>query len=107
MQEFPPDATQWSVQSMAETTGVSRTTIHCIHEQIDTVTPPELILHLIIDNYATHKHPKVVKWLKRHPWFHVHFVHCIPTSSSRLIVERWSRDFTQKRICNGVFRGVA
>lgn len=74
-------------------------------EQIDAETPAELQLHLIVDNYATHKHPKVVKWLKKHPRFHIHF---IPTSSSWLnIVERWFRDLTQKRIRNGVFRSVA
>lgn len=74
-------------------------------KQIDAETPPELQLHLIVDNYATHKHEKVVKWLKRHKRFHLHF---IPTSSSWLnVVERWFRDLTQKRIRNGVFRSVA
>src|ERR1019366_5726590 len=48
---------------------------------IDQVTPPEKDLHLIVDNYATHKHPKVQRWLTRHPRFHVHFT---PTSSSWL-----------------------
>src|SRR5881296_3551508 len=46
---------------------------------IDHQTPPELDLHLIVDNYSTHKHPKVKAWLKRHSRFHLHFV---PTSSS-------------------------
>lgn len=73
-------------------------------EQIDAETPPGLQLHLIVDNYATHKHAKVKRWLKRHPRFHLHF---IPTSSSWLnVVERWFRDLTQKRIRNGVFRNV-
>ena len=50
---------------------------------------PEFDLHLIVDNYATHKHPKVRAWLKRHPRFHVHFT---PTSSSWLnVIERWFR----------------
>jgi len=71
---------------------------------IDEQTPAELDLHLIVDNYATHKHPKVKKWLKRHPRFHVHF---IPTSSSWLnLIERWFRDLTDKRIRRGVFRSV-
>jgi transposase len=71
---------------------------------IDEQTPPELDLHLIVDNYATHKHPKVKNWLKRHPRFHVHF---IPTSSSWLnLIERWFRDLTDKRIRRGVFRSV-
>jgi transposase len=72
---------------------------------IDQQTPAELDLHLIVDNYATHKHPKVKAWLKRHPRFHQHFV---PTSSSWLnMVERWFRDLTDKRIRRGVFKSVA
>ena len=72
--------------------------------QIDEQTPAELDLHLIADNYATHKHPKVKSWLKRHPRFHMHF---IPTSSSWLnLVERWFREITDKRIRRGVFHSV-
>ena len=71
---------------------------------IDEQTAPELDLHLIVDNYATHKHPKVTAWLKRHPRFHVHF---IPTSSSWLnVVERWFREITDKRIRRGTFQNV-
>jgi transposase len=71
---------------------------------IDAQTPSRLDLHLIVDNYATHKHPKVLAWLKRHPRFHVHF---IPTSSSWLnLVERWFREITDKRIRRGTFRSV-
>ena len=71
---------------------------------IDAQTPPELDLHLIVDNYATHKHPRVKSWLKRHPRFHVHF---IPTSSSWLnLIERWFREITDKRIRRGTFRNV-
>jgi transposase len=74
-------------------------------KRIDAETPAELDLHLIVDNYATHKHPKVKSWLKRHPRFHIHFT---PTSSSWLnVIERWFRDITQERIRNGVFRSVA
>jgi transposase len=74
-------------------------------KKIDAETPAELDLHLIVDNYATHKHPKVMSWLKRHPRFHLHFT---PTSSSWLnVIERWFRDITQNRIRNGVFRSVA
>jgi transposase len=73
-------------------------------KQIDAETTPELDLHLIVDNYATHKHPKVQKWLKRHRRFHMHF---IPTSSSWLnLVERWFREITDKRIRRGVFQSV-
>jgi transposase len=73
-------------------------------KQIDAETPPELDLHLVVDNYATHKHPNVKAWLKRHSRFHLHF---IPTSSSWLnLVERWFREITDKRIRRGVFRSV-
>jgi transposase len=73
-------------------------------KQIDEQTPANLDLHLIADNYATHKHPKVLSWLKRHPRFHMHFT---PTSSSWLnLVERWFREITDKRIRRGVFRSV-
>jgi transposase len=55
---------------------------------IENVTPKEKQSHLIADNYATHKHPKVQKWLSRHPRFHIRFT---PTSSSWLnLVERSS-----------------
>ncbi len=73
-------------------------------KQIDAETPSQLDLHLIVDNYATHKHPNVQKWLKRHRRFHLHF---IPTSSSWLnLVERWFREITDKRIRRGVFKSV-
>jgi len=72
---------------------------------IDQQTPADLDLHLIVDNYATHKHPRVLAWLKRHPRFHMHFT---PTSSSWLnMVERWFGEITGKRIRRGVFRSVA
>src|SRR3989339_151418 len=71
---------------------------------IDTKTPCDLNLHLIVDNYGTHKHPRVELWLKRHPRFYLHF---IPTSSSWLnMVERWFREITVKRIRRGSFRNV-
>ena len=73
-------------------------------KQIDAETPEDIDLHLIVDNYATHKHPKVKAWLKRHKRFHVHF---IPTSSSWLnIIERFFRDLDEKRVRRGVFRSV-
>ena len=71
---------------------------------IDFETPPELDLHLIVDNYGTHKHPRVQSWLTRHPRFHIHF---IPTSSSWLnLVERWFREITEKRLRRGSFHSV-
>ena len=73
-------------------------------KQIDAETPSDLDLHLIVDNYATHKHPNVKAWLKRHKRFHVHF---IPTSSSWLnVIERFFRDLDEKRVRRGVFRSV-
>jgi transposase len=74
-------------------------------QQIDRETPADLDLHLIADNYCTHKHPRVQRWLRRHKRFHMHF---IPTSSSWLnLVERWFREITDKRIRRGVFKSVA
>jgi len=71
---------------------------------IDEVTPASQQIHLIADNYATHKHPKVQRWLARHPRFHIYFT---PTSSSWLnMVERFFRDITQNRIRSGIFRDV-
>jgi len=71
---------------------------------IDDLTPPGQELHLIADNYATHKHPKVHRWLARHPRFHLHFT---PTGSSWLnMVERFFRDLTVQRLRRGVFRDV-
>ena len=73
-------------------------------KRIDSQTPAELDLHLIIDNYRTHKHPRVQAWLRRHPRFHLHF---IPTSSSWLnLVERWFREITDKRLRRGSFENV-
>jgi transposase len=73
-------------------------------ELIDQETPAELDLHLIVDNYRTHKHAKVQRWLKRHPRFHIHF---IPTSSSWLnLIERWFREITDKRIRRDSFTSV-
>lgn len=71
---------------------------------LDQQTPPTRPLHLIVDNYATHTHPTVLRWLARHPRFHMHF---IPTSSSWLnLIERWFRDLTTRRLRRGVFRHV-
>jgi transposase len=73
-------------------------------KHLDAVMPAEKQLHLIVDNYATHKHAKVQRWLKRHPRFHFHFT---PTSSSWLnMVERFFRDLTVNRLRRGVFRDV-
>lgn len=74
-------------------------------QMIDRETPAHLQIHVIADNYGTHKHARVQKWLQRHPRFHMHFT---PTSSSWLnMVERFFRDITTKRIRRGAFRSVA
>jgi transposase len=71
---------------------------------VDQETPPELELHLIVDNYGTHKHPRVKAWLAKHRRFHLHFT---PTSASWLnLVERWLRELSQKRIRRGSFASV-
>ena len=72
--------------------------------RVDNETPKGLAVHMILDNYATHKHPEVKAWLIKHPRFHLHFT---PTSSSWLnLVERWFRDITDKAIRRGVFVSV-
>jgi transposase len=72
---------------------------------IDQKTPADLDLHLIVDNYATHKTPAVKRWLKSHPRFHLHFT---PTSASWLnMVERFFAEITRKRIRRSAFKSVA
>jgi len=72
--------------------------------KIERETPKDKTLHLIADNYATHKHPNVQKWLAKHPRFNMHFT---PTSASWLnMVERFFRDITTERLRRGVFTSV-
>ena len=72
--------------------------------QIDRETPQDKPLHLIADNYGTHKHPAVQAWLAAHPRFNMHFT---PTSASWLnMVERFFRDLTTERLRRGVFTSV-
>ena len=72
--------------------------------RLDQAFPGEIRLPLVMDNYGTHKQPKVQAWLKRHPRFVSHFV---PTSSSWLnLVERWFGELTSKRIRRSSFRSV-
>ena len=74
-------------------------------KKIDRSVQKYLDLHLIMDNYATHKTPEVRAWLDKHPRFHIHF---IPTSSSWLnLVERFFAEITVKRIRRGIYRSVA
>lgn len=72
--------------------------------KIDKETPADLDVHLVLDNYATHKTPAIQRWLKRHPRFHLHFT---PTSSSWLNqVERWFGHLTQRLLKRGVHLSV-
>jgi transposase len=72
--------------------------------KLDREFPRKLQLHLILDNYQTHKHPTVNAWLDRHPRFHLHFT---PTSSSWLnLVARWFSELTNKAIRRGVFHSA-
>jgi transposase len=72
--------------------------------KIDREVPKNLAVHLILDNYTTHKHSNVIAWLAKHPRFHLHFT---PTSSSWLnMVERWFGKLTDKAIRRGVFHSV-
>jgi len=73
-------------------------------ETIEANVPAELDVHLILDNYGTHKTPRIQRWLVRHPRFHLHFT---PTGASWLnLVERWFALLTQKQIRRGVHRSV-
>jgi transposase len=74
-------------------------------EHIERNVPRNLDIHIIVDNYATHKHPAVKAWFAKHPRYHAHFT---PTSSSWLnAVERFFSEITAKRIRRGTFRSVS
>jgi len=73
-------------------------------KKVDAATTPALTVHLILDNYGTHKHPEVKKWFAGHPRYQLHFT---LTSASWLNqVERWFAEITRKRIRRGTFRSV-
>jgi transposase len=73
-------------------------------DRINAEVPPDLDVHLILDNYGTHKAPSVKRWFERHPEYHLHFT---PTSGSWLNqVERFFGKITEKAIRRGVFRSV-
>lgn len=72
---------------------------------VDANTPAELDLHLVLDNYATHKTPAVQRWLAAHPRFHLHFT---PTSASWLnLVERWFAELTDRKLRRSSHRSLA
>ena len=71
---------------------------------IDQAVPDGLDLHLVLDNYATHKTPEIHRWLLRHPRFHLHFT---PTSASWLnLVERWFAELTRRKLRRSAHRSV-
>lgn len=71
---------------------------------IDQTVPADQQIHIICDNYGTHKHERVQRWLQRHQRFHVHFT---PTSASWLnMIERFFRDLTENRIRRGIFQDL-
>jgi transposase len=73
-------------------------------DKIDASVQPKLEIHIILDNYGTHKHPSVKNWFTGHPRYHVHFT---PTGASWLNqIERWFAEITRKRIRRGTFRSV-
>ena len=73
-------------------------------ERIEREVPPELEIHLVMDNYATHKTPKVARWFKQHLRYHLHFT---PTSASWLNqVERWFAKITEQRLRRSAFQCV-
>ena len=73
-------------------------------DQIEAAVPEDLDIHLVLDNYATHKTPRVHRWLAKRPRYHLHFT---PTSASWLnLVERWFAALTEKQIRRGVFRST-
>ena len=73
-------------------------------KQIDTTVAPDLQIHVVLDNYATHKHPKVLRWLAKRARFHMHFT---ATSASWMnMVERFFRNLSEDRLKRGVFKSV-
>jgi len=97
--ERPSHATHWRTRTMAAVAGISEASV-----RIDRQTPADKQLHLVVDNYATHKHPAVQRWAARHKRFHFHFT---PTSGSWLnMVERFFRDLTENQLRRGVFTSV-
>ena len=105
-------ATLFAALNVADGTVIARCKPRHRHQEflaflkvLDAKTPKRLDLHLIVDNYRTHKHPVVNEWLEAHPRFHLHFT---PTSSSWLnLVERYFAEITRKRIRRGTFRNVS
>lgn len=125
LESTPRGATHWSTRAMAQEAHISRQTVSVIwrafglkpHRQatfkeyleflkaIEANVPQDLEVHVVADNSATHKTPRVARWLARHPHWHIHYT---PTGASWLNqVERFFAEITIKRIRRGTFRSVA
>ena len=97
------DYLQGKIIARTEPRHTHREWLHFL-QQIEQDTPAEFQLHLLVDNYATHKHPKVKAWRARHPRFHLHFT---PTASSWLnLVERFFRDLSPQALVGASFVSV-
>src|SRR6266851_5536206 len=120
LESTPRGETHWSTRGLAQATGLSRLKtsrligqLHRRHRSvefrkfldvIEAQVPASLDIHLIMDNYGTHKTAIIRKWFAKRPRFHVHFT---PTYGSWInLVERWFAELTNKRIRRGVFRSV-
>ena len=108
LQARPPNATQWSVATGEVLTQCKRRHRHqeflAFLRHIDANVPESLDIHLIVDNYATHKHPKVKAWLASRPRYRMHYT---PTYASWINqVERWFGLITQQAIRRGSFSNV-
>ncbi len=78
--------------------------VHPLPNAIEREVPVGKLVHVILDNYAAHKHPKVQAWLERHKRFHMHFT---PTSASWINqVERWFAELTRKQLRRGVHTSI-
>ncbi|MFJ5736195.1 helix-turn-helix domain-containing protein [Streptomyces microflavus] len=98
LESAPKNTTHWSTRSMAKQTGLSQSTVSRI--KLNREVPDALDIHLVLDDYATHKTPAIKTWLLAHPRFHLHFT---PTGSPWLnLVQRWFAELTGKQIRRGV-----
>jgi transposase len=99
LESTPRGQTHWSTREMAKNTGLSRMAISRMAN-----VPAGLDVHIVMDNYGTHKTAIIRNWFAKRPRFHVHFT---PTYGSWLnLVERWFAEITNKRIRRGIFRSV-
>ena len=100
-----PPSTWPAARSSPSTTAATGTRSSCASSSSSTPPcPTDLDLHLVLDNYATHKTPAIHQWLLKHPRFHLHFT---PTSSSWInLVERWFAELTNRKLRRSAHRSV-